>query len=268
MLPGPPETRHHMRLLTEPPGRLTARDAVVTKAAMGLPVIPIDHLSFVFQPRPWPFANEHRAEIDARFARRRASRPQIWNGRVVLADDYEIIGRSLSGHCFETDFASLLAWSDWEFPQADAIDFFAMGALRSADGAFLLGVMGEHIANAGRIYFPAGTPEPGDIVDGQLDLAGNLRREVAEETGLAAADYDAAPGWHAVPVGRRLALMKPLAAPASAIDLQQRVRHHIAREANPELADIRIVRSPADFDPRMPPFVTAYLDHCFRHLAR
>ena len=234
---------------------------------MRLPVIPIDHLCFAFEPRPWPFADAHRAAIDAHFARRQASRPQIWNGGVVLAAEYHIAGRSLSGSCFETDFASLLAWSDWDFPQAEAVDCFAMGALRSADGAFMVGVMGEHTANAGCIYFPAGTPEPGDIVDAQLDLAGNVTREVAEETGLTVEDYDAAPGWHAVPVGPRLALIKLLAAPASALDLQRQIRLHIAHDANPELADIRIVRSPADFDPRMPPFVTAYLDYCFRYRA-
>ncbi len=31
----------------------------------------------------------------------------------------------------------------------------------------------------------------------------------------------------------------------------------------PELADIRIVRSPADFDPAMPRFVTAFLAQRF-----
>jgi hypothetical protein len=40
-----------------------------------------------------------------------------------------------------------------------------------------------------------------------------------------------------------------------------RILAHLAREAQPELAGVRIVRSPADFDPMMPPFVTAFLTH-------
>jgi hypothetical protein len=41
------------------------------------------------------------------------------------------------------------------------------------------------------------------------------------------------------------------------------MRTHIAGDQHPELADIRIVRGPADFDPMMPPFVTAFLSHAF-----
>jgi hypothetical protein len=42
--------------------------------------------------------------------------------------------------------------------------------------------------------------------------------------------------------------------------LRRRILDYLAREAAPELADIRIVRSPRDFDPMMPRFVTAFLD--------
>jgi 8-oxo-dGTP pyrophosphatase MutT (NUDIX family) len=232
---------------------------------MSLPVIPINHVALAFEPRPWRFAAARRAEIDAHFAARRAQQAQIWNGRVVLASRYRFADGGLAGSCFETDFASFLAWRDWGFPDADATNVFAMGALRGSDGAFLLGVMGPHTANAGRAYFPAGTPEPEDVADGALDLAGNVVREVAEETGLAAEDYVAEAGWHAVPTGARLALMKVLAADAPAPELQRRMREHIARDKDPELADIRIVRGATDFDPMMPPFVTAFLSHVLRN---
>jgi 8-oxo-dGTP pyrophosphatase MutT (NUDIX family) len=240
---------------------LTALAAFATTAAMSLQVVPIDHLAFAFEPWRWPFADQRRAEIDAYFAQLCAGSPHVWNGRIVLATGCRVAGRSLTGSCFETDFASFLAWRDWGFPDAVAVNLFAMGALRSSDGAFLLGVMGAHTANAGRIYFPAGTPEPSDVAEGQLDLAGNVVREVAEETGLGAEDYTATPGWHAVAAGPRLALMKVLAADVPALELQRRMRDFIAREERPELADVRIVRGPDDFDPMMPPFVTAFLQH-------
>ena len=228
---------------------------------MSKPVVAIDHADFVFAPWSWPFAQERRAQIDAHFAGLHARLPQLWNGRVVLAKECGISGRRLSGACFETDYASFLAWRDWEFPDRDVTNCFSMGALRSADGAFLLGVMGQHTANAGLIYFPAGTPEPGDIVDGRLDLAGSITREIAEETGLTPDDYAAQAGWHAVPDGRRVALMKVLAAPASAAELARRIGDHIARETTPELAGIRIVRHTGDFDPMMPEFVRRFLAH-------
>jgi 8-oxo-dGTP pyrophosphatase MutT (NUDIX family) len=170
----------------------------------------------------------------------------------------------MRGTFFETDFANYMAWRDWDFPDVSVTNCFSMGVIRSADGAFLLGVMGAHTANAGKIYFPAGLPDPSDVAGGAVDLAANVAREVAEETGLTGADVSAQPGWCAVFAGARIALMQLLQANAPAVDLRARVLAHVAREARPELADVRIVKSKADFDPMMPPFVTAYLEHVLR----
>ena len=41
--------------------------------------------------------------------------------------------------------------------------------------------------------------------------------------------------------------------------LRERIRADIARQPAPELADMYIVRSLADLDVRMPPYVSAYL---------
>ena len=98
-----------------------------------------------------------------------------------------------------------------------------------------------------------------------VDLARNVAREVAEETGLQPGDYAADAGWVCVRTGRRLAMMKLLAAPETAEELRARILAHLARDTEPELADIRIVRGPADLDALMPPFVTAYLQHIWSH---
>ena len=141
---------------------------------------------------------------------------------------------------------------------------FALGALQSADGAFLLGVMGAQTANAGMIYFPGGTPDPNDLTGDSVDLAGSVLRELAEETGLTAADVREMPGWHVVDAGPpRLALIRLLRSAEDAATLRTRIRRHLASQAEPELADVRIVRGPADLDPMMPDFVGIYLRHCW-----
>jgi hypothetical protein len=228
-----------------------------------LSVTLLDRAQFSVEPWIWPFAQEKRAEIDAHFAKRQARTPDLWNGRVLLLRDHAFDGATLRGTFFETDFASFLAWRDWGFPDAGATNCFAMGAIRSADGAYLMGVMGGHTANAGRVYFPAGTPDPDDILGTTVDLDGSVLREVKEETGLGEGDFSVQAGWTAVVTGPRIALMKTLQADVPAAALRQRALAYLARERKPELADIRIIAGPGDFDPNMPPFVTAFLTHAW-----
>jgi 8-oxo-dGTP pyrophosphatase MutT (NUDIX family) len=229
-------------------------------------VTSINHLSLQYRQRPWPFAVERRAEIDAHFERLRRERPQIWNGPVLMMHDHRLNRDALEGAFLQTDFASFIAWRDWGFPQAGVINCFSMGALQTSDDAWLLGVMGPQTSAAGKIYFPAGTPDPGDIVDGTVDLAGSVIREVAEETGLGPGDFTEAGVRHCVTEGARMALIKVLQAHGPADAVRQRILGHIAHEATPELADIHIVRSERDYDPMMPRFVTAFLDHvAFSH---
>lgn len=124
---------------------------------------------------------------------------------------------------FETDFASFLAWWEWGFPDRTVTNCFAMGAIRSADGAFLLGVMGPHTAKPDSVYFPAGIPEPDDIVHGGVDLAGSLFRELEEETGLSRTLFSMRPGWTVVMDGQITALIRVLIAEEGEAELRARV---------------------------------------------
>jgi 8-oxo-dGTP pyrophosphatase MutT (NUDIX family) len=221
----------------------------------------IDRLSLRYVPQPWPFATKCRAEIDAHFARARHERPQLWNGQVLMMHRHRMEAEALVGDFLQTDFASFMAWRDWGFPDGGVTNCFSMGALRASDGAWIMGVMGPHTSAAGRIYFPAGTPDPNDIVDGAVDLAGSVIREVAEETGLGAGDFAEQSGWYCVVDGARIALMKVLQGHEPAEVLRRRILDHLTRDKMPELADVRIVRSRRDIDPMMPRFVTEFLDH-------
>jgi hypothetical protein len=227
-------------------------------------VVPLDRLDLRFVPRAWPFAEQRRGEIDGYFQSLKREKPGLWNGRVMLLHQWSLADSCLGGDFFETDFASFLAWRDWGFPDDAVCNCFAQAALRAADGAFLLAVMGAHTSNPGHIYFPSGTPDPDDICGERVDLDGSVMRELVEETGLSTQDVTADPGWHAVLAGPRVALMKVLRSPEHANTLRDRIRAHLARQATPELSDMRIVRGAADRDPMMPPFVVAFLDEMWK----
>jgi len=117
-----------------------------------------------------------------------------------------------------------------------------IGALRSSDGAFILGEMSAHTANAGRIYFPRGTPDTDDIRNGAVDIAGNIAREVEEETGLTPADYRPRAHWDCVVGEGIIALIKVLDVDLTGEQLRARIGVHLAGQRQPELCAIHLVR--------------------------
>jgi 8-oxo-dGTP pyrophosphatase MutT (NUDIX family) len=232
-------------------------------SAADIPILRIDHLDLGFVPRPWAFAEDRRADIDAHF-KSLQSGSDIWNGRVLLMHHHEIDDAALRGSYFETDFASFLAWRDWDFPDRSIRNCFAQAAILTSDNAFLMGVMGGHTANAGRIYFPGGTPDPSDIVDGRVDLESSMRRELIEETGLDPEEFEIESGWYAALALPRIGLIKLLRSRQSAAALCERALAHLAQEKTPELSGIRFARGACDLDPMMPAYVAAFLKHFWR----
>src|ERR1041385_2693166 len=209
-----------------------------TRGVTEISIIPLSRLDLCFEPAPWSFAIERRAEIDAHFVKLRAAKPAMWNGHVLLLRRGKIAEGVLSGAYSEVDFASFIAWRDWDFPDKSARNCFPMAALRSSDGAFLLGVMGAHTATAGQIYFAAGTPDRSDIAGATVDLERGVMRELTEETGLGLVDVAPQDGWHLTPLGQRFALMKIVQADQDAETLRARILAFIAGESEPELAGV------------------------------
>ena len=220
-------------------------------------------LDLAVRPIAWPFAEERRAEIAAHFAEKQRERPKMWNGRVLLGRDAVFTDGHLAATYFETDFESFLAWRDWGFPDKAVFNGFGMGALRASDGAFIMGEMAQHTANAGRIYFPSGTPDLDDVSDGALDIPGSVIRELGEETGLTAADYRAQPDWHCVVTGPSIAMIQIINLDMPGDVAQARIEANLAREAEPELSAIHLVRGMSDLTPTMPRFVTAFIEQQF-----
>ncbi|HYC16515.1 MAG TPA: NUDIX hydrolase [Pseudolabrys sp.] len=219
----------------------------------------VDRLDLSLVPKAWAFADERRSEIDAFFLALRRKKPAIWNGRVLLMHRHSVTGGIFRGEYLETDYASFAAWCHWDRPPAKVHDCFSAAAILTADNAFLLGVMGQSTFNSGKIYFPCGTPDTDDVVGDTVDLEKSVGRELSEETGLDITEFVAEPGWTTVVDGSLIVQIKVLRAKEHASVLRERILKHLASEQNPELGDIHIVRTRADFAPAMPRFATAFL---------
>jgi 8-oxo-dGTP pyrophosphatase MutT (NUDIX family) len=220
----------------------------------------VTQLDLKCHPWTWPFAVERRADIDAHFALQQAAKPRLWNGRVLLGRNPVFSADCFSADYFETDFASFLAWRDWGFIDSSVFNGFGMGALRGNDGAFVLGEMAQHTANAGRVYFPSGTPDLDDLRDGMVDIAGSVAREVEEETGLTAADYRADKPWYCVVSGAAIAMIRILNVEITGEALRRKILANLATHQSPELSAIHLVRDVSDFTTAMPRFVTAFIE--------
>jgi len=214
----------------------------------------------------WDFVADRAAEIEANWRRRVEANPRLYNGKVLLMRDIALDvapdGARLEGMCFSAEYKTFLTWNDLGQP-GDVRNLFALAALRTADGAYLLGEMAAWTANAGRIYFPGGTPDLDDLDGDTLDLDGSALRELAEETGLKARDVTPSPGWTVVFDGALIACMKELHTALSAADLVTRISHFLAQEKNPEFARLVPVFGPADIRPQMPVFMQIYLRRAF-----
>jgi 8-oxo-dGTP pyrophosphatase MutT (NUDIX family) len=225
-----------------------------------------DALDLAFVDEPWAFATERAAEIEANWVRLTAAKPALFNGPVLLLREQGITTgpdgrRVFRATFFRTDYKALLGFRDFGFPDSSVRNGFAMAALRTSDGAFLLGEMAPHTAIGGQSQFPAGTPDNDDIVGATVDLEASVLRELREETSITADQVTLVPGWTLVSVGPRIAFMKAMRIDVSAPSVILHVSRFLAAEAVPEFSRVMMVRKPADLAGlNLPPFMRAYLD--------
>jgi 8-oxo-dGTP pyrophosphatase MutT (NUDIX family) len=218
-----------------------------------------------FEPAAWDFAEERQADIADLWAKAIADKPKMFDGKVLLQHRWSIVDGVYHAGYSTVQYSSFVAWPQLGKPGQPRRNGFAMAALEAADGAFLLGVMGPHTFNAGKTYFPAGTPDMDDLTaDGMVDLAGSLVRELKEETGLRDGEFTVADDWTLVVDGHRAAFMKPARMRLPAAEARELILSRFATAADQELSDIAIVRDRRDvLNPAIPDFARAYMFSVF-----
>ncbi|WP_089174672.1 hypothetical protein [Bosea sp. AS-1] len=228
-------------------------------------IVRLERVEARVEPYEWAYARENAAAIASHWATISAGKPAMFNGRVMLQHRAAIRDGVFEAGYFETDYAAFLAWRDAGYPGPVIRNGFAMAALRASDGAFLCGKMGDHTANAGKVYFAAGTPDRDDArPDGTLDLAGSVTRELGEETGLQIGELALGDGWTAVIDVGRIAFMREVDIDLPAEEARALMLERMKTLDEEELSDIVIVRNLAETEKHdMPPFMRRYLAHIF-----
>jgi 8-oxo-dGTP pyrophosphatase MutT (NUDIX family) len=228
-------------------------------------IIPLRAIDARYEPLDWDFSRIHRAEIDRRWAALVASNPHLFNGTVLMQHRWDIRDGVYHAAYGPVDYASFLVWREMGFPGSPRRNGFAMAALQSTDNAFVLGVMGAHTANAGRTYFPGGTPDMSDVTaDGRVDLTASMTRELYEETGLRPDEVQIDDDWVVVLDGMRAAFLKPARVIYDGATAQRVIEERLATMVEPELSGILLVRSAAEIDMALtPPFAADYMLQVF-----
>jgi 8-oxo-dGTP pyrophosphatase MutT (NUDIX family) len=230
----------------------------------GCEILRVDAIDCDIEPYRWAYAETHDAAIRAHWAELAARKASVFDGRVLMMHRHAIERGVLRGSCFETAYSRFIAWRDFGCVDYSVRNVFGMAALRAADGAFLVGEMGAHTASAGKVYFPAGTPDLSDVRDGRLDLDGSVLRELEEETGLSPGAVAVVPGWTLVMPEPRIACMREVVLDKRADEAAASINATLASQQDPELSAVHVVRNAVEalrYD--MPDFMFAYLRHAF-----
>lgn len=228
-------------------------------------IVALRRIEAQVEPYDWAFARENEAAIAAHWARISAGKPAMFNGRILLQHRAAIRDGVFEASYFEADYAAFMTWRDAGHPGPVVRNGFAMAALRASDGAFLCGRMGEHTANAGKVYFAAGTPDREDVrPDGTLDLAGSVTRELGEETGLRLDEIVVGEGWTALIEEGRVAFMREVSVALPADAARGLMLERMKDLEEEELSDIVVIRRLADTQAHdMPAFMRRYLAHIY-----
>lgn len=203
----------------------------------------------------WAFEAEQADAIARHWQAMVAANPRLWNGRSLICTRAEVEQGVFRAELVEIAYASFVAWRDWGRPDATVLNCFGVPAVFSSDGALLLGVMGPTTLNAGKAYPPSGSLEPKDVgPDGSVDVLGNMRTELLEETGLDLAE--AVPGpMVAVFEGPRLAVAQRFDLGLSFAEIERRFRAHVAADPHAELSAVEALRHASQIDTRMVGYV-------------
>lgn len=225
----------------------------------------IDSTEVRVLPGSLPYTEHNSEAIALNWSREQAANPTLFDGEFYLAPQAELTGGIFQAGFKRTSFATLMHWRHDE-SQERPWHIFGVGVIVSKEGHLIAGRMSAQNAGAGRVYFPAGSIDDNDIVDGYVDYDANRRREVLEETGLDLLDASSEQRVNLVTGNRSIALFRRYYFDTPSNELISRIEHHLSSELEPELSEIIPVKAAGAMGDATPSYVRAFADWHFNNL--
>jgi len=225
-------------------------------------ILPVDAVDVRLDPAPHPFETANAAAIEENWRREVAANPALFDGTIVLLSALAYRDGRLVGRCHAVRYATFLYWRGRrETPGAGHA--FAHAMLVSGDNALVAIRMGPHTVNAGKVYFAAGSFEPGDFRDRLVDVDANMMREAREETGLDLSAALRGERYHVLStqVGTVVFRRYRMAEPAD--ELVRRISAFVAAEEYPEIVGPVVIRHARDLPEGLSPYMRPLIDWHF-----
>lgn len=205
----------------------------------GLPadgqVFAISGIDMRLEPGRHSFEEAEEAAIAENWERETAANPALFNGPIVLQEEIALLGGAVQARARMSNFATLLWWRKQTPPRSGRM-LVASAVPISSDGAAIAIRMASHTANAGMVYFAAGSLDASDLrTDGTVDVLGSMGREMVEETGLRVEDATADRVVYAVSSGNWFYLFRLHRFPWTAAEMCRRVEAHMVADPDPEI---------------------------------
>jgi 8-oxo-dGTP pyrophosphatase MutT (NUDIX family) len=208
-------------------------------------ILPVDTVDVRLVPEPHPFETANADAIASNWHHEIAANPALFDGTVVLLSELAYRDGTLRGCCHAVRYSTFLHWRR-NRADSGAEHAYAHAVLAARDGALVAIRMGLHTANAGKVYFAAGSFEPIDFPDGRVDVDANMIREVREETGLHIGGARRDPRCQALSTTRGTVIFRRYVLDENADDIAASINSFVAREPEPEILGPVIIRSPDD----------------------
>ena len=225
-------------------------------------ILPVDEVDVRLVAEPHPFERDNAEAIAANWAMEKAERPALFDGIVVLLSELAYRDSRLVGRCHAVRFSTFMLWRKLK-PVTSAEHAFAHAMLISSDNALVAIRMGSHTANAGKVYFAAGSFEPEDFREGLVDLDYNMLREVREETGLDLGTASREQRCHALSVESGTVIVRCFRAAETADELAERIRAFVATDPEPEIEGPVIIRGMRDLPEGLMPHMHSLVEWHF-----